>query len=375
MHSLQKVGQDIGIMDSLGAGESAAVKPRTLAAAGTAGNGASRRGLKVLFVTNMYPDDRNPGSGAFVCQQAEQLRKAGHQIDILHIQSNGARLKYLTSGIDVFSRTRATSYDIVHAHYGLSGFPALFRHKTPLVVTLHGSDALVGYVQPWISRTVCAFADAVIVVSRGISARIAGEVIPCGIDLDMFKPRDRAEARRRLGLPLQAKLVLFPFDPRREIKRYDLAQASVQALGDPKTRLLSVCGKRSEDMPWYYSAANVMVLCSKSEGSPTSVKEALACDLPVVSTEVGDVREIMGGIDGCAICPDNAGSLAQEIKRVLDRQPGQRFEGHRFMQRYDQSRVVADIVRVYESVLRDRAAGHPSLARQQSPENHSAAPR
>lgn len=367
MHSIR----NIAIADSIDTSQNSAVRPRSFGPV----EAAPRIGLKVLFVTNMYPDDRNPGSGAFVRQQAEQLRRAGHQIDVLHIQSDGARLKYLTSGIDVFSRTRAFSYDIVHAHYGLSGFPALFRHKTPLVITLHGSDALVGHIQPWISKFVCAFADAVIVVSKGISARIAGEVIPCGINLNLFNPRDRAEARLRLGLPPQGKLVLFPFDPRREIKRYDLARASVEALGDPEIRLITVCGKSNEEMPWYYSAADVMILCSKSEGSPTSVKEALACDLPVVSTDVGDVREIMDGIEGCAICPDNVESLAREIKRVLDRPIGRRFEGHGSMQRYDQSRVVIEILRVYESVLRDRPAGQRSPARRQFPENRSAASR
>ncbi|HEY1658120.1 MAG TPA: glycosyltransferase [Candidatus Sulfotelmatobacter sp.] len=369
MHSSEDIQPNIGIIDSITAASIAAPMPHAVPMALANGRSMPARGLKVLFVTNMYPDDRNPGSGAFVRQQAEQLRKAGHQIDILHIQANGARLKYLTSGFKVFSRTRAMSYDIVHAHYGLSGFPALFRYRTPLVVTLHGSDALVGYIQPWISKAVCSFADAVIVVSKNISARIGGEVIPCGIDLEMFKPRDRVEARLRLGLPLQANLVLFPFDPRREIKRYDLAQASVRALGDPKTQLIAVNGKRNEDMPWYYSAADVMVLCSRSEGSPTSVKEALACNLPVVSTDVGDVREIMNGIEGCVICADNAESLARGIERVLNRPDGPPFCGQRSMERYDQSRVVTEIVRVYRSILRDRPHGHRSPGSPPSPKN------
>src|SRR5579863_4426899 len=81
--------------------------------------------LKVLFVTNMYPDDNDPGSGAFVRQQAEHLRKAGHQVDVFHVQNNRSRLNYLTSPFDLFWRTRMMSYDVVHAHYGLSGFPAL----------------------------------------------------------------------------------------------------------------------------------------------------------------------------------------------------------------------------------------------------------
>jgi glycosyltransferase involved in cell wall biosynthesis len=329
----------------------------------------AQRPLKVLFVTNMYPDDADPASGAFVRQQAEHLRKAGHQIDVLHIASKRSRLEYLTSPIDVFARTRSTSYDIVHAHYGLSGFPALFRHNTPLVITLHGSDALIGRIQPLISKIVCSLADAVIVVSKGISARIAGEIIPCGIDMQVFRPYDRATARVRLGLPLRKKLVLFPFDPQRKIKRYELARAAVNRLGDPDIQLLTVGGKPNEEMPWYYSAADVMILSSESEGSPTSVKEALACNLPVVSTEVGDVREIMDGIEGCEICDGSAESLAQGLRCVLDRPSDREFALRSSMLRYDQSCVVAAIVRVYERAIRDRFAGGRRRAQRCFPES------
>jgi teichuronic acid biosynthesis glycosyltransferase TuaC len=353
------------------ANESATMRPRTLEAWTRSSNKDVPPGLlKVLFVTNMYPDETNPGSGAFVRQQAEHLRKAGHQVDVLHIESGRSRLKYLTSPIDVYAQTRRESYDVVHAHYGLSGFPALFRHKSPLVITLHGSDALVGHLQPLISKAVCSLADAVIVVSKGISARIAGQIIPCGIDLEVFTPRDRTAARVRLGLPVRGKLVLFPFDPKRKIKRYELARAAIYALSDPDTRILTVCGKRNEDMPWYYNAADVMVLCSESEGSPTSVKEALACNLPVVSTDVGDVREIMDGIEGCEICDDNAECLAQGLKRVLDRRIHKPFEGRLSMLRYDQGQIVAAIVKVYERVIHDRFARCRQRTKPHLPENH-----
>src|SRR5271166_1773329 len=333
--------------------ESATVMPRSTAGLTPSPSPSVVRGaLKVLFVTNMYPDEAHPASGTFVWQQAEHLRKAGHQVDVLHIDSGRSRMKYFTSLFDVFARTRGGSYDVVHAHYGLSGFPALFRYKTPLVITLHGSDALVGQVQPLISKTVCAFADAVIVVSKGISARIAGDIIPCGIDMEVFRPHDRAAARLRLGLPERGKLVLFPFDPQRKIKRYQLAQAAVAALRDPGIQILTVCGKPNEDMPWYYSAADLMILCSESEGSPTSVKEALACNIPVISTEVGDVREIVDGIDGCEICPANAESLAQSLQRALNRSDEKPFEGRLSMPRYDKNRIVEAIVKVYERVIR-----------------------
>jgi glycosyltransferase involved in cell wall biosynthesis len=353
--------------------EIATVRSPTLSAvAQSAADGMAPGPLKVLFVTNMYPDGENPGSGAFVRQQADHLQKAGHHVDVLHIESKKSRLKYLTSPMEVFARTRTGAYDVVHAHYGLSGFPALFRYKTPLVVTLHGSDALIGHIQPMISKAVCSFADAVIVVSKGISTRIAGDIIPCGIDLETFRPRDRAAARNRLGLPLQGKVVLFPFDPLRKVKRYELARAAVDALRDPDIQILTVCGKRNEDMPWYYSAADVMVLCSASEGSPTSVKEALACNVPVVSTDVGDVREIMAGIDGCEICGDNTESLGQGLKHVLGKQNEKTFDGRSSMLRYDQSRVVAAVVKVYQRVIRGRLARCRQEPQPHSPENYTA---
>lgn len=307
--------------------------------------------LKVLFVTNMYPDRNDPGAGTFVHQQAEHLRRIGHQIDILHIQSKKSRANYLASALHVFTKTCSTRYHVVHAHYGLSGLPALFRYKTPLVVTLHGSDALVGRIQPFISKSVCALADAVIVVSNNISSRIAGEVIPCGIDLNLFKPIQREKARARLGLPLDGKLVLFPFDPSRKIKRYELAKAAVDVIGSLDVRILAVFGKRIEDMPWYYSAADAMILCSYSEGSPTSVKEALACNLPVISTDIGDVREIMAGTEGSEICDSTPPSLAQGLRRALSRPGVNLRESRSCMLRYDQARIAAQIEKVYRRVI------------------------
>jgi glycosyltransferase involved in cell wall biosynthesis len=315
--------------------------------------GTPVRAFKILFVTNMYPVAGNHAWGTFVWQQAEHLRQAGHHVDVLHVEGAKSRLRYLTSGWDVFSQTHKEAYDVVHAHYGLSGVPALLRWRTPLVVTLHGSDVLVGRVQPLISKAVAAFADAVIAVSPEICAKIPGEVIPCGVDVELFKPRDRAAARARLGLGQRAKLVLFPFDPARRVKRVHLAQQAVERLGDG-VELLIVSGIENAEMPWYYSAADAMILCSESEGSPTSIKEALACNLPIVSTDVGDVREITSGIDGCEIVEADADALARGLERVLGGRPSTPFDGRSRITRYDQRRTVASIVRVYERIAERR---------------------
>jgi len=223
-----------------------------------------------------------------------------------------------------------------------------------MVVTLHGSDLLQGTFEPLVSRIVSSLADATIVVSHELAARCPGTVIPCGVDLQAFRPIDRARARQELGLPESGQLVLFPFNPERRVKRYDLAEGAVQMLRARRldVGILPVWTVANERMPLYYSAANVMVLCSDTEGSPTSVKEALACDLPVVSTDVGDLRSMVAGIDGVEICEQNVESLAAGLERALWRSEQIAFDGRSAMSRFDQTRTAQALVDVYRTVVR-----------------------
>ena len=135
--------------------------------------------LKILIVTAMYPHEGNQGSGAFVMQQVEQLRALQHQVDVLHFTGYRSKLEYVKAALEVRRRTRRAKYDVVHAHYGVTGIAGIFRSHTPLVVTLHGSDALLGWLEPTISRFVCRCADATIAVSKKIAAKIPGDIIPC----------------------------------------------------------------------------------------------------------------------------------------------------------------------------------------------------
>lgn len=310
--------------------------------------------MKVLFVTAMYPHAVDPSSGTFVMHQAEQLRLMGHDVDVLFFRGYRSKLNYITAVLRVFYKTLTDSYDVVHAHYGLSGIPALFRWRVPLVITLHGSDALLGRLQPFLSKLVCRMADAVIVVSKNIASRIAGEVIPCGVNLGVFKPFPREEARTRLGLSLQRRYVLFPFDPNRKVKRFDLAKSAVECLVafGLDSELLVVSGIENYLMPIYFSAADVMILCSDSEGSPTSVKEALACNLPVVCTDVGDIDEIARETEGVLICNPDADSLSKGLKHFLSL--GRMVDCRAAVAKYDQLSTAKSIVEVYKRIARRR---------------------
>jgi teichuronic acid biosynthesis glycosyltransferase TuaC len=322
--------------------------------------------MRLLFVTNMYPTPERPGYGAFVWQQAEQLRQFGHVVDVVNILGFRSKLNYLKGALEVLRKTSRADYDVVHAHYGQSAFAAWFRWKAPLVITLHGSDVLVrGTFQRCFSRVVSHFADAVIVVSEEMRRQIPGLVIPCGVDLDVFRPYDRQEARTRLGWSRNKYLVLFPFDPKRLVKRYDLAKAAVERVAKEglDVELVTAFSVENREMPWYYSGADAMILCSGSEGSPTSVKEALACNLPVVATDVGDIREIMRGVAGAQICAPDVSALAHGLREalVISRRGG--FEGRAAMTRYDQASTMQKIVSVYDEVSCKFKTGRSSGSR------------
>jgi len=321
--------------------------------------------MKILFVTAMYPHPEKPGDGAFVKQQAEAIRQLGHKVDVLHFFGYLSKLRYLKAALDVFLTTWVGSYDVVHAHYGLAGAAGIFRWRAPLVVTLHGSDALIGKLQPSISRLVCQLADEVVVVSKKINSIIPGKIIPCGVNREVFRPIDRSEARKKLGLNREKWLVLFPFDPKRKIKRFDLAKAVVSKLASRgyDIGLLVALKVKNEEMPLYYNAANVMILCSDSEGSPTSIKEALSCNIPVVSTDVGDVQEILDGIEGAMICDQNIESLGRGVEEILIQGGMSNFSSRAAMERYDQKLTAESIVKVYEKVKEKRR--HRQISRRQ----------
>ena len=202
------------------------------------------------------------------------------------------------------SRYRGQRFDIVHAHFGLTAWPALLARLGPVVVTLHGNDLLVrrSYVA---TRAALPFTALAAAVSREFSANLPGAgvtrrvaVLPVGIDLERFRPIPRAEARERLGLDPDGPYLLFPHDPVRPLKRYDRA---VEAAGD--VRLLTLGGVAPDEVPYWINAANAVVVPSAAEGFGLSVIEALACGVPAFGTPVGIHPVALHGVEG-AYCAE-----------------------------------------------------------------------
>lgn len=307
--------------------------------------------LSVLVVTNMYPDAENPDFGTFVQEQVEGLRKRGVDVDVLIVGGKRRKLSYV-GGLRRFRRRmQERQYDVIHAHYVFSGIIARLQWRSPLVVSFHGEPARVVGI---LSRLLAPFVDAVTVTSLTHKASIGRQdayVVPCGVDLDLFTPMPKEKARQRLRLPRARRLVLFAGLVRPE-KRLDIIQAAVDLVrledAQEQVELVIATGQPHEMMPLYMNACDVLVLASDYEGSPVVIKEAMACNLPIVSTAVGDVAQVIGGTRGCYICQQDPEDMAQKIELALAR--GERTDGRRAVESLSSQRTVDSILRIYEEL-------------------------
>jgi glycosyltransferase involved in cell wall biosynthesis len=251
----------------------------------------------------MYPTRERPALGPFVRDQVEALRRRGDLEVELYAFGPGPRA-LVRAAAGLRRRYRGRRFDVVHAHFGLTAWPAVLARLGPVAVTLHGNDLLVrrSYLA---TRAVLPFTALPIAVSREFSRQLPGAgttrrvaVLPVGIDVERFRPIPRAQARARLGLDPAGPYLLFPHDPSRPLKRYDRA---VEAAGT--VPLLTLGGVAPEEVPYWINAANAVLVPSEKEAFGLSALEALACDVPAFATPVGIHPVALGGIDGAYCAP------------------------------------------------------------------------
>jgi len=303
---------------------------------------------RVLVVTNMYPDAQNPDFGTFVYEQVEGLRARGLNVDVLVVGGKRRKLSYVDGARRFRRQLRAHRYDLIHAHYVFSGIVARLQNRCPLLVSFHGAAEMVGWVG-LLCKALAPLADAVTVTSPEHKAQLGrgdAYVLPCGADLDLFAPMPQEETRRRLGLPLDRRLVLFVGIVRPE-KRLDVIEAAVRILRDEDkdVELVVATGEPHERIPLYMNACDVFALASDYEGSPVVIKEAMACNLPIVSVDVGDVAQVIAGTEGCYICRREPADMARKLGMALSR--GQRTDGRRVIHHLGLNATLDNLVRVY----------------------------
>jgi len=263
--------------------------------------------VRVLVVTNFMPDASAPQRGRWVRDQVDEVRQRGVEVDLFAFPPGRGECIPATRRLRALLRRER--FDLVHAHYGLAGWVAQLAGARPLLVTFHGTDVRHHLVGP-LSRRLAWRADLVAGVSRalfededgrpGLPPVPGSAVLPCGPDLRRFGPQPRAEARQALGLDLDGRFLFFPANPARPEKRHDRAAELATACG---ADLLTGGSIEPEQMPLWMNAANAVLVTSDYEGFGMAAIEALACDVPVLSTPVGIAPYALGRIDGCLSAP------------------------------------------------------------------------
>jgi teichuronic acid biosynthesis glycosyltransferase TuaC len=288
--------------------------------------------LKVLYVVPAGPS----GTASMVFAHAEitRLREAGVATETVMVRTAPNPLTIARQIRVLRVREQEFQPHIVHAHFGsITAFITVCAVRAPVVITFRGSDLnpspsdglLRNTIQKLLSHISVFVAARAITVSKGLAekvrwARQKVRVIPTGVDLQFFKPIPRSEARVRLGWSQEEVVVLFNAGLTPRVKRLDLAEEAckIASRSLPSIRLEVLDGRIPHaELPARMSAADCLLVTSDYEGSPDIVKEALACNLPIVSVDVGDVRERIEGVRGTRIASRDSREIAGAISELL----------------------------------------------------------
>ena len=316
--------------------------------------GTSLLAVRVLVVTNFMPDASAPQRGRWVRDQVEEMRRQGLEIELFAFPRG--RREYRPATRRLRRRLKPERFDLVHAHYGLAGWCARLAGAKPLIVSFHGTDVRHWLVGPT-SRRLAWRADLVAGVSRalfevedgrrGLPPVPGAAVLPCGPDLGRFNPLPKDEARRTLGLDANGRYLLFPANPNRPEKRHDRA-AELAAACDAE--LLTGGSIDPDQMPLWVNAANALVVTSDYEGFGMTAVEALACDVPVLSTPVGIAPYALKGVNGALCVPFDLDIWAAAAKPLLD-SPDPRVNGAARAASLSAARMAERTIVAYRDVL------------------------
>jgi teichuronic acid biosynthesis glycosyltransferase TuaC len=306
--------------------------------------------VRVLVVTSLYPTAARPERGRFVADQVDALRELGANVELFTFEPGG--LNYARAARELRRRHGGDRFDVVHAHHGLGGWTAraLGRRCGPLIVTFHGTDLEHGVVGP-LSRRLARAADLPATVSAALARRglpDAGRaqrvaVLPTGVDLGRFEPLPRPDARRALGLDADGRYLLFPASPARPEKRHDRARQLAAAVG---AELLSYDATAPERVPLFVNAASAVVVTSEREGFGLAALEALACEVPVLSTPVGIAPLALAGIDGTLCARFDVSEWAATARGHLDASDP-RVDGRARASLFSRDRMAARVLKAY----------------------------
>ena len=297
--------------------------------------------MKVLWTHNFNPDI--PNAGRFMYLLADGLRREGVNIELMYLGSLGSVERIWKARNEVISKSKG--FDITHSQFGSACALASAEAKSIRIVSLRGSDwhryssgnwseYRHGLLATLFTKISLNAYDGVLVMSNRmadevrlrLSKNVRLHILADPVDTSIFVPKDRLEARRELGIfdDVMPWVLFTTLSDKNPVKRPELARRAVELAADRVSglKLKVATGLDHGKMPTFVAACNLVLCTSTHEGWPNSIKEALSCGLPFVSTDVSDLAEIAQFHPGCFVCPAEAHQLSDAIFKCLASSPG-----------------------------------------------------
>lgn len=289
---------------------------------------------KKIKVLTVIPGEETGSSMIFAKRQVESLGKAKIEVKVFFLASRTSLSKLISESLRFREMIKAFHPDVIHCHYGtMTSFFCTVNTSIPLVITFHGSDLnktpsdgiIKDYIGRFLSQLSSLKAKRIICVGSKLVEKLwwakrKAVVIPMGIDADKFSPYDKKAARKKLNWDEQTKVILFNSN-NQNVKRLDIALKVFEFVKKriPSAHLEILKGNVVPDMiPFYINASDCLLMCSDSEGGPMIIKEALACNLPIVATDVGDVKERLMNVSGTYVTLQDEINLSEKVIAVLE---------------------------------------------------------
>jgi glycosyltransferase involved in cell wall biosynthesis len=299
--------------------------------------------MKILVVCSGNSGFISP----FVQEQVDALISLGIKITIYQVKGRGI-LGYLNNLPDIKKKIKEFTPDLIHAHYGLSGLLSCMQRDVRVIITFHGSDGYIWYVR-LLSKFAARLSAYNIFVSSKIRIKIGGHknnsVIPCGIKMDIFFPLDKNIARNDLGLDSEKKYILFSGRFDNKVKNFPLAEEAVK-LVDNEIELIELKNKTRAQVNLLLNACDLLLLTSYSEGSPQIIKEAMACNSPIVATDVGDILDIIQNVEGTFLSSFLPIDISNQI--IIALKFGKKTNGREKIKNYDNNIIAKKILAIYQ---------------------------
>ena len=307
--------------------------------------------MKILVVASF-----NKGRFApFILEQVAALKEKGCEINFFGLHGKGIK-GYLKNLSELKNKIEEVRPDVIHAHYGLSGLLANLQRCAPVVTTYHGSDINDNKALRF-SKMAMRLSAWNIFVSRKTldiaQPKKHFSLLPCGIDLCEVQMTEKSEARLKMKLDEKKKYVLFAGAFDNAVKNAPLAKEAVLLIQDGNVELLELKGYSREEVTLLMCAADAFLMTSLTEGSPQVVKEAMACGCPIVSVDVGDVKERVEGVEGCYVATTrDPQALAVLLQKVFDFQGKTKGREKIIAEGLDNSQVADKLMSLYNIVMK-----------------------